>query len=227
MTDRPLLDRAALRDAVLSRPWFHTIDLGDGLISPGVDRSGERLGYFHLPESFAGKTVLDIGAYDGFFSFEAERRGASRVVACDDFCWSYPAGTMADGEGFLLAHQALNSKVERRQIRVEDIGPDTVGTFDYVLFLGVLYHSQDPLRYLRHVYSVCKETLILETRIDAVEVDRPAMIFYPGATLNNDPSNYWGPNPACVTAMLVEVGFREVEVVDEYYGDRMVFHAHR
>src|SRR5205085_2138762 len=34
------------------------------------------------------KTVLDINTGDGFFSFEAERRGAARVVALDHYMWA-------------------------------------------------------------------------------------------------------------------------------------------
>ena len=63
--------------------WWHRIDLGDGRITPGRDATQEKLETLHLPNSLSGKTVLDIGAWDGFFSFEAERRGAVRVLATD------------------------------------------------------------------------------------------------------------------------------------------------
>lgn len=215
---------AALRDLVNSREWFHTIDLGDGIVTPGIDPSASKLEYMGLPESFAGKTVLDVGAYDGFFSFEAEKRGAARVVAADKFCWSGPEGTMLDGQGFEIAREALSSRVERRDIPVEDLSPATVGVFDYVLFLGVLYHAPDPLGYLARVRSVCDGMLILETLVDALDCDRPAMIFYPGATHNNDPSNNWGPNELCVTAMLEEVGFTDIKKIG-LRGNRRTFHA--
>jgi tRNA (mo5U34)-methyltransferase len=215
-----------MKRLVFSRPWFHTIDLGHGVITPGIDQSWAKLQLLGFPRSFVGKAVLDVGAYDGFFSFEAERRGAARVVAADDFCWSRPADPMTDGRGFDIAHWALQSHVEKRRITVEDISPDTVGMFDYVFFLGVLYHTPDPLGYLRRVYSVCSKTLILETHVDGLEYDRPMMVFYPGATLGDDPSNFWGPNRLCVTEMLREVGFRGVELVS-HQGSRMVFHAHR
>jgi tRNA (mo5U34)-methyltransferase len=52
------------------------------------------------------------------------------------------------------------------------------------------------------------------------------MVFYPGDTLGGDPSNFWGPNEACVTALLEEAGFRRIEKITEY-GVRMVFHAYR
>lgn len=212
-----------LRQRILGRPWFHRIDLGHGLVTPGVDDTPEKLGHVRLPADLHGWSVIDVGAYDGFFSFEAEKRGASRVLAADDFCWRLTG--MASKEGFDLAHAALGSRVESRVIPVEDLSPETVGTFDLVLFLGVLYHSQDPLRYLRIVRSICTRQLILETHLDAQDYPRPAMVFYPGRTLNDDPTNFWGPNPAAVVAMLEDVGFARVETFPHWRPDRMVFHA--
>src|SRR5271157_3284456 len=116
-----------------------------------IDDSVQKLGYLDFPADLSGKTVLDIGAFDGFFSFEAERRGSARVVAADYFCWTLPG--MGDKQGFNIAHAALNSKVEAVLIPVEEMSPEKLGMFDLVLFLGVLYHSQYPLRYLRIVRS--------------------------------------------------------------------------
>lgn len=212
-----------LRSKVFSRPWFHRIDLGNGIVTPGVDDSPSKLKLMHIPEDLTGKSLLDIGAYDGFFSFEAERRGASRVLATDHYCWQSTG--MGDGEGFKIVHKALASRVEAKLITVEDISPATVGMFDVVLFLGVLYHAPDPLRYLRVARSVCKEILILETHLDALDYSRPAMVFYPGATLNNDPSNFWGPNPSCVAEMLKEVGFSRLTFFPPWHASRVVVHA--
>ena len=73
-------------------------------------------------------TVLDIGAWDGFFSFECERRGASRVVAADYYSWHDAGwGTKA---GFQLAREALQSRVEDVDIDVMDLSPERIGTFD-------------------------------------------------------------------------------------------------
>ena len=58
--------------------------------------------------------------------------------------------------------------------------------------------------------SVCAGTLVAETVLDATDVARPAMVFYPGAVLKNDPSSWWGPNLPCVEAMLHEVGFEHI-----------------
>lgn len=217
-------DRERVIELVQSRRWFHSIDLGNGIVTPGIDNTSSRVEMMGFPDSFAGKSVLDVGSYDGYFAFEAERRGAARVVASDWFCWNLEG--MGDGTGFDIAHAALGSTVEKHAIAVEDLSPQTVGVFDVVLFLGVLYHAQDPMRYLRNVVSVCRETLILETHYDGVDYDRPMMVFYPNDTLNHDPSNFWGPNPACVEAMLYEVGFRKVAFVGKN-SNRIVMHAYR
>src|ERR1700712_3578633 len=93
--------RDALRRRVADIEWWHTMDLGDGIVTPGASKSAETLPRLQMPANLAGRTVLDVGAWDGFFSFEAERRGASRVVATDSFCWSGSGwGTKA---GFELA----------------------------------------------------------------------------------------------------------------------------
>jgi tRNA (mo5U34)-methyltransferase len=230
------VDVELLKTLTFSRPWFHQIDLGHGIVTPGVDRSAEKLHYLHFPESFAGKTVLDVGALDGFFSFEAERRGAARVLATDYVCWTQPeAGPGTDGRGFDIAHWALQSRIDKKVIAVEDISPSSVGMFDVVLFLGVLYHAQDPLHYLRNVASVCSDTLIVETHVDGLDYDRPMMVFYLGSALSGDGSNYWGPNTQCVMDMLRHVGFSQVTEVSrtsgpgttEYAANRAVFHARR
>ena len=65
--------------------WFHTIDLGNGVVTPGDDNSPVKLKRLAFPPDLSGKTFLDIGAWDGFFSFEAERRGAARVLATDSY----------------------------------------------------------------------------------------------------------------------------------------------
>jgi tRNA (mo5U34)-methyltransferase len=109
-----------------------------------------------------------------------------------------------------------------------------------------------PLLALERVFSVTGRQLILETHVDMLWVKRPAMVFYPNAELHNDPTNWWGPNPSGVVAMLQSVGFREVRIVSRYHSrmfmlaaaaylkmkhgtpffetaqqDRMVFHALR
>lgn len=203
---------AELREAVERIRWFHSIELRPGLVTPGADATAERVDVLRLPADLRGRTVLDVGAWDGFFSFEAERRGAERVLATDSFAWdgSNPWSSKA---GFELARRALGSGVEDETIGVLDLGPERLGQFDVVLFLGVLYHMKHPLLALERVASVTRGTLIVETHVDLALSGRPAMAFYPGHELDLDPTNWWGPNVAAVCAMLTVAGFDRVEVV--------------
>jgi tRNA (mo5U34)-methyltransferase len=201
----------ALAKQVAEIRWFHRIDLGRGLITPGLDDTAAKLSRVQLPADLTGRSVLDIGAWDGFFSFEAERRGASRVLAVDSFCWNGEGwGSKA---GFELARRALNSKVEDAEMEVLDLAPEKIGTFDVVLFFGVLYHLRHPLLALEKVSSVTKSHLILETKVDLLSVRAPAMAFYVGDELNGDPTNWWAPNIPGLCDMLRSVGFRRFEVV--------------
>lgn len=224
------MDRDELQKRADALRWYHTIDLGQGVVTRGVDNTPERLPRVRLPEDLSGKTVLDIGAWDGFFSFEAERRRASRVVACDYYAWHGVGwGTGRGKDGFELARTALNSRVEDVALDVLDLSPEKIGTFDVVFFLGVLYHLPNPLLALERVASVSSGLLILETVVDMVGVGRPAAAFYPDRELNNDPTNWWGPNHAAVQGMLTGVGFSRVDVITParsapYRAARAVYH---
>jgi tRNA (mo5U34)-methyltransferase len=214
-----------LRRIVASRPtWWHRIDFGHGIVTPGLDDSPSKLQGLELPADLSGKSVLDIGAWDGFFSFEAERRGAD-VLATDYYCWT-GAGA-GDKGGFDIAKRVLRSKVREATVRVEDIPAASLGRFDVVLFLGVLYHSPDPLGYLRIVRSVTKGMAIIETHVDLLDVNRPALAYYPGSTLNGDATNFFGPNEGAVHGMCQDAGFSQVYTVQPPWAPtRMVFHAY-
>jgi len=184
------------------------MELTGGVVTPGVDDPRERLPLLGIPDDLSGLSVLDVGAWDGFFSFECERRGATRVVAADWFAWHEAA--RGSKRSFELARAALDSRVEGVEIRVEELSPESVGTFDLVLFAGVLYHLRDPLRALEAVASVTNGRLILETHVDLTLKRKPAAAFYPARELAGDHTNWWGPNPAAVEGMLCAVGFADV-----------------
>ena len=205
-------DIEKVRKEVEALKWHHTIDLGHGIVTPGQDNSPKKLKRLEFPESLKGKSVLDIGSWDGFFAFEAERRGADKVLATDSFIWRGGVD-WADKSGFNLAKRVLNSKVDEKEVDILDISPENVGMHDVVFFLGVLYHMRHPLLSLEKVASVTKDMVILETAVDMLWHRRPAIAFYPTDEVGQDPTNWCGPNTAAVVGMLRTVGFKRVKVV--------------
>ncbi|MBD3262076.1 MAG: DUF1698 domain-containing protein [Candidatus Altiarchaeales archaeon] len=205
------MEDEVLRERVEGINWFHTIDLGDGVITPGQDNSFEKLETLQMPGDLTGKSVLDIGSWDGFFSFEAEKRGAEKILATDSYVWD--GRSWGSKEGFLLAREVLGSSVEDKNMDVMDMSPDTLGVFDLVLFLGVLYHLKYPLKALENVASVTGDQLILETFVDLIHIKNPAAAFYQQAELEGDSSSWWAPNPPAVESMLKTAGFKQVKKI--------------
>jgi tRNA (mo5U34)-methyltransferase len=220
---------ASLQSRIAELPWHHSIDLGNGVVTPG----GKSLEICCAEASLifdrvilGGRTVLDIGAWNGFFSFEAKRRGAERVLATDSYCWSHPY--FRGRETFDIARSALGAEVDAREIDVTDLSPEAVGEFDVVLYLGVFYHRQDAIECLAKVALLAKGVLIVETHLDLRDIDVPAMAYYPGQELDNDPTNWWGPNEHCMTALLLGHGFTDIEISPHPAGhSRAIFHAWR
>ncbi|MGH9320733.1 MAG: DUF1698 domain-containing protein [Vicinamibacteria bacterium] len=223
--------------------WFHSIDLGDGVVTPGLKSRAQlalELSHLHLPD-LHGKSVLDIGAFDGFFSFEAERRGASRVVALDHYVWSldlpgvmkywqeckdqgrvprpyhetehWRPGELPGKRGFDAARRALSSGVEPMVADFMTADLTALGRFDVVLFLGVLYHMTDPLGALRRVAELTKERAVIETEAIVVpSAEETALCqFLESNELNADVSNWWAPNRRALVGLCRAAGFREVE----------------
>jgi tRNA (mo5U34)-methyltransferase len=200
-----------LREAVAGIAWYHRMALPGGVVTPGVSDTARALPRLGLPDRLDGLSVLDVGAWDGFYSFECKRRGAARVLATDDFAWSGRSwGTKA---GFLLARDALGLDVEDRDIDVMDISPETVGSFDVVLLLGVVYHLKDPITAIRAASSVTGRRLVVETETALNGLPFPAGRLYPGRELNADDTNWWALNRAALEGLLRDAGFARTEVV--------------
>ena len=179
--------------------WWHSIELGEDIVTPGhrtqeeLDRLWASLGL----QDLSGRTVLDVGAWDGYFSFRAEEAGATRVVALDHYAWSVdlagqeryraqcqrngtapaPAHTVPDlwkpdqlpgKAGFDAAHRARDSKVEPMVGDFMSMDLDRLGRFDVVLLLGVLDHVRHPFLALERLCRVTREVLVIETEAVAV-----------------------------------------------------------
>jgi tRNA (mo5U34)-methyltransferase len=197
------------------RHWYHPVEIRPGIITPGSNDARTVLEMLDLPIDCRGMRALDLGTRDGFFAFELERRGAE-VVAVDYL-------SMADS-GFGVAAELLGSRVTYLQRNLYELTAAELGTFDIVLFLGLLYHLPDPLGALRIVRNLTRQRMVLETLVldFGREVDElPLMRFFAGSTWAGDPTNYWGPNVRCVEEMLGETELAARRVVR--IGDRCVF----
>ncbi len=219
---RQILDdtAAAQRDALNMTGWWHSIDLGGGHVTPGahqIEELRDNYARFMLPDDLTGKTVLDIGCWDGFYTFEAERHGA-RVTAVD--CWR--------PEKFFVARQALNSSAEFHELSVYEVTKEKLGAFDIVLFLGVLYHLKHPLLALEQVCEVTRDVAVIEThQIDNLfDTRHPVMEFYELDELGGQYDNWWGPNTECLVQMARAAGFVRVEVMRRQ-ASRVVIKAYR
>lgn len=199
-------------EAMRAIRWFHRIQLDPQTITPGEcpHTAADATARFGIPEDLAGKTVLDIGAWDGLFSFEAERRGA-RVTALDTTFEN--GGNWGGTRGFEFARRHLGSRVQFTPGSVFDLDPAVHGQFDYVFFFGVLYHLTDPVAALRRVFAVTRECCLIETAYSDHPdgLSRALWEFKPGH--DNDPTNYWYPTIAGLAAMLRLVGFAEANVL--------------
>jgi tRNA (mo5U34)-methyltransferase len=224
--------------------WWHSIELGEGVVTNGR-KSSEQLtrewASLRLPD-LSGKSVLDIGAWDGWFSFEAERKGAARVVALDHYAWSldlaaqqrYVEGCRQNGAvpdpyhtvpalwhpetlpgkaGFDTAHRTLESGVESVVGDFMTMDLDRLGTFDVVLFLGVLPHVRHPLLALERLARVTRELLVLETAGVAIPgfEHHGFCEFFEGNELDGDVTNWWAVNHHALVGMCRSTGFRRVE----------------
>jgi tRNA (mo5U34)-methyltransferase len=192
--------------------WFHSFSFDNGLATRGRDQSHKKLYHLCLPESLSGKTVIDVGAYEGFFSYHCESRGAARVVACDKFVWDWPNSTAFPN--FQAVHRAIGSKVEAISSYVEDIPALIDGKFDIVLFLGVLYHAPNMIQYLEAISKITSGVLVLETYVDALDESGPRVSVYDYGEVNNDATNWSGPNLHAIDIMLRRVGFRMIDFVN-------------
>jgi len=197
-----------LADRVHSRFRYHSIELPDGSVLPGlqpVEHLRWRLDLFGLPEDLRGKRVLDVGAWDGWFSFECERRGAEVVaVVCIAL------------DTFHEAKELIGSRVEYLTLDVNELSARKLGTFDIVLFFGVLYHLRHPLLGLEKAVELSTDLVLIESFVIQAENRQipSVMEFYERTELGGQVDNWCGPSPECLVSMCRSAGFAQVELKD-------------
>lgn len=229
------MKKEELQKAVSEIRWFHRIPLptdeGEIIVTPGiVDYCNEVAATkrFGIPEDLTGKTVLDCGTYDGYFAFEAERRGAD-VSAFDPLqgrggIHEIIGGggivpTIIGDRGFRLAYQALNSKVKYAVCSLNELvngvpkysqrGIIPEIKFDYVFYFGILYHVDSPLDELKMVFDLTAKggTALVETAIVENSYEVSFWDFRPG--FDGDPTNKWYPTIRALKDILIHIGFKD------------------
>lgn len=191
--------------------WYQRFELVPGLWTPGVADTVELMSRAGMPDDMTGRSVLDIGTSNGGLAFEAERRGASRVVAVDIYepTWF----------GFSELAEFFGSKIEFVRATVYELPTVLDERFDIVAFLGVLYHLRHPLLGLDAVRQVAKEWVFIESAVaDAhlpaeVLPGRGIVSFFRSAELSDDSSNWFAPTTATLFDWCRSAGL-EPEILD-------------
>lgn len=209
-----------LRAEVARYPWYHTLDLGGDVVTDGMfDHRGVESGCL-LPDELSGLRCLDVGTMDGYWAFAMERRGAAEVVAADledPEALDWPASIRhsvvktvdeTKGQRFELARNALGSKVERVLRSVYDLDTD-LGFFDLVFCGDMLVHLKDPATAVEHLRKVCRGSVIVYNPIkEHFPYRRRPLAQFDGV----ENFEWWLPNQAALTRLMVAAGFSRVEV---------------
>jgi tRNA (mo5U34)-methyltransferase len=220
--------RARAEELAVSTYWHHSIRLFPDLVTKGCKTetmlADERAAILE-PLIFDRRSVLDIGSWNGYFAFEAKRLGAGAVTASDSYTWRDPG--FRGRATFDLARACLGLEIDAVEIDPTEL-PGGLAPHDIVLFLGVFYHLFDPIEVLGRVARLARDVLVVETHEALQQLDRPAMIFYPGRSLDNDPTNWWAPNPECLFELLSAEGFQRIFYQRHPAGPtRGIYHAFR
>lgn len=190
--------KAALAERVNRLAWVHSIDLGQGIVTPGRWGPPSPIIWQAFDSiDFRDKKVLDIGCWDGLWSFEAERRGAREVHATDYVSQRWGAGSPT----LFTAKEILGSAVHYSpDVSVYDAParfPER--DFDIVIFAGVYYHLKHPLLALTRLRQVLKTGGIILVEGDVIEDRRRSYAtFWYADWWNGDRSNWWIPTIRCL-----------------------------
>jgi ubiquinone/menaquinone biosynthesis C-methylase UbiE len=219
-------------------PWFYPFDLGHGVRTESaipasvagifetrlamVNQVVER----HFGPRLAESSCLDLGCHEGFYTVAMARRGMRRVVGMD-------VREINLRKARFVSEALGLSNVSFFEGNCEQLTEKEAGQFDLTLFLGVLYHLENPMLCLRNLSAVTKDLSIVETQvIDEVEGStewgaREWTRQYQGAlaVIDETPEFHTDiretggtpvalcPSPRALEFMLRQAGFRRVEFV--------------
>ena len=214
------------------RPWYHSIELEPGIRTPGepYEPSWNNTRLVRKKLDYAGKSVCDLATFDGMWAFEAERLGASFVLATDCMWRENPLfcqRTLGSKVVFLLnvpPHEVVNRLDSF--LRCNDHWRQEKGLkFDIVQHLGLFYHLRDPLQSLLQARSILKDggKLLFESAAMMNE-PRNVMAFnpYPRWQIYDDVTTWWAPSVPCLKELLDRSLFgvddSEVSVIEQHNG---------
>ena len=225
--------------------WYHTIDLGNGLVTPGDYDYRSSLPLFQFPEDMRGMTVLDVGSATGFFAFEFEKRGAivtsvelpsiadwdmlpgeDKELALKGLMDYHRVTTVEEVQHFHLdgpfefCRKILKSNVRRCHSTVYDLSPQKVGAeqFDLVFVGDVLLHTLAPFKALATIAQLCGGTLILAQGLSEAAESYPVLEYAGGESPHGDNRTWFHPNKMCVERMLKRLRFKTVREVGRHTG---------
>jgi tRNA (mo5U34)-methyltransferase len=203
--------------------WYHTLELPNA-VTPGAYDHRSIVPHYGIPEDLSGKRVLDVATFDGFWAFEFERRGGD-VTAIDLSRWSdcdFPPQARdlvvnsdldrRTGAGFALAHEALGSKVSRRECSVYGLHEALGETFDLVHVGDLLLHLERPLDALRSIRKVTAGEAILTDCFDPALAGTNLTHYMGGWST----VTWWLPSLDTLAQMVVDAGFGDVQVGSVY-----------
>jgi tRNA (mo5U34)-methyltransferase len=220
----PLSHSPEIRQEVERYPWYHTLELGDGIVTKAMFDHRPVLDRYPVPADLSGRHCLDVGTMDGFWAFEMERRGAASVTAIDlddPNASDWPASLRTQekaldetkAERFALAKRLLGSTVERVTMSVYDLSPE-LGTFDFIFCGDLLLHLKDPITPVENIHSVCRGSAVVVNPIKRFRRyrDRPALAELDGI----DQFVWWNTNLAGLVRIVRAAGFPTVDAAEPF-----------
>jgi tRNA (mo5U34)-methyltransferase len=203
-----IYSREDLEKKIVEIPrWWHIIELGSRVKTPGIyDKNLMEWVLNSFPKDFSEKSVLDIGARDGLFSFECESRNAKEIIGIDIF----QGYEDLHDKPFRICKEILGSKAEILHLDVLDV-EKLNKKFDIILFLGIYYHMKNPFLALEKLFNVCKELVILEGEI--LQTERSIAYLLEPGEIGGDTSNTFLFSPVFLQNYASRIGFRRVEFI--------------